>query len=504
MTRDAAPSAMELEIKLSVPPGAEAALDTHPSLQGDGEDPARTRQEVTTYFDTPREDLARNGAILRIRRIGMQRIQTLKLRRTGGGPFSRGEWEWTVRDDTPDLARLVETPLADLVNSLDDLRPVFTTEVERTIRTLRADGALVELAFDRGAIRAGDAAEEIRELELELKEGDAAPLYRLAASLQEDLKLTLGAEAKSDRGWRLRTGQPRAPEKLREVPLPDGVTAGDALRRILGAALTNLLANQPAAAARQIEGVHNMRIAIRRLRSALVLFRSLLDREKEEHFTGELRRLGRVLGEARDWDVFCTETLHQAEEDGVAPPLLAQLREAAEAQRAAAYGYLTTELRGPGLTALMLDMAAWAETLPSGPDERLRAPLSDIAPELEARLQRKALKRGRHIRRRSEAELHSLRKALKKLRYGVEFMAPLHRRKRVKAYLRGLKALQEQLGLLNDASVASSLTAKLREAHTALVPAAEALTGWAEARRTQGRRHLRQGWRAFKDTKLPA
>jgi triphosphatase len=86
----------------------------------------------------------------------------------------------------------------------------------------------------------------------------------------------------------------------------------------------------------------------------------------------------------------------------------------------------------------------------------------------------------------------------------VEFLAPLHRRKRVKAYLRGCRALQEGLGTINDGAVAVALAERLGgERRAELAPAVAALAGWAEARRERARRHLRQDWRAFKAVPLP-
>jgi inorganic triphosphatase YgiF len=503
-----APRPRELEIKLRLPPGTETAIETHPALHAPGV-AVETREESTTYFDTPDRDLARRGASLRVRRTGTRRVQTLKLRDGADGPFGRGEWEWewAVDGDGPDLGRLAATPAASQLGALHRLEPVFATEVSRSVRTLRPDGAVIEVAFDRGSVRAGEAVEEICELELELKDGEAGALYRLAAALHANVPFTLGTESKADRGWRLRTGRPRAPAKQTDLPLPQDVSAAEAFHRITGATLANLLANQPAAAAGEVEGIHHMRVAIRRLRATLALFRPHLERHAEACITAELRRLGQILGEARDWDVFCTETL-QAAEEGVAGPWLDLLRGPADAERRAAHARMAIEFQGPALTATVLGLAAWAEdavTLTGAPDGgAMREALSDLAPALEARLERKVLRLGRHIRKRGDEELHSLRKALKKLRYGVEFLAPLHKRKQVKAYLHACKALQEQLGTINDAAVAVDLAERFSGGrHAELVPAVAELAAWAEARRTEARHRLPDAWRAFKAVSLP-
>jgi inorganic triphosphatase YgiF len=433
-------------------------------------------------------------------------VQTLKLC-SGKNHFERSEWEWPVPEERPGPRCLSETPLASAVLDTAELMPIFTTEVTRSIRTLRQDGTLVEMTTDLGSIRAGDAQEPIREMELELKEGKPLALFRLAEALQTDIPLVLGTEAKSERGWRLLTGRPREVEKQEAIELLPDVTAAEAFRCITSTALASLLANQPAAAAGVIEGVHQMRVTIRRLRASLALFRPYLDETREERFTEELRQLSRILGEARDWDVFCAETLPELTSRSLADPPLARLLAGAEAERAAAHARLAEEFARPGMTRLVLGLAAWAGdpvALSGMPDGGVMTePLAELVPELEERLARRVIRRGRRIRHRSDEELHELRKALKKLRYGVEFLAPLHQRKRVAAYLHRCKVLQEQFGALNDAAVAVTLAERLSSRDEALEPATESLRNWAAKRRADALEHLPKAWRRFKHAALP-
>jgi inorganic triphosphatase YgiF len=332
---------MELEIKLNLPPGSIAALNNHPALQS----AAQTSHEITTYFDTPSRQLDHLGAILRVRRQGNRRVQTLKLR-TSQGAFARNEWEWPVRGDAPELDRIAETPVASRLGSSPTLEPVFVTDVQRTVRTVRQDEATIEVALDVGSIHSGKADEKIHELELELKDGDTAAMYRLAAAVHASVPMTVGAESKADRGWRLRTGRPREAMKYAVIHLPDDVIAAEAFRRIMDGALAHLMANHPAAAGGDVEGVHQVRVAIRRLRAALVLFRPLLEPHAETQFTEALWSLGRIFGEARDWDVFCGEMLSSAQEYGVAVSWLNLLREPAETLRLAAHERVSAENAG--------------------------------------------------------------------------------------------------------------------------------------------------------------
>jgi inorganic triphosphatase YgiF len=503
MSNHSAGPPLELEIKFCLTPGGEATLEDHPVMRVGGGEAGEARHEVTVYFDTPAGDLASAGISLRVRRSGARLIQTLKLRSDSHGPFGRAEWEWPVEAESPNLDRLAETPIAAMFPVGQTLQPVFVTDVQRTTRVVRRDGATIELALDRGRVSADEAEEEIRELELELKDGDTLPLYRLAAALHASVPLSLSTESKADRGWRLRSGQTRPAVKYQDVDFANDVTAAEGFRLIIDAALAHLMANQPAAASAEVEGVHQMRVAIRRLRAALVLFKPLLEPHAEARFTDALQSLGRIFGEARDWDVFCTEMLEAADEDGVAAAWLELLREPAEAERIAAHSRVAVVLDEPTLTATVLGLAEWAGDAAalSGVTDGgvMNARLADIAPKLLRRLEHKALRRGHPISSLEDPELHALRKSLKKLRYSAEFLAPLHLHKRGHGYLHACKALLKQLGQSNDAVVAIALAERLGgERQPELAPAISALAGWATSHRAKARHKIAQDWRDFK------
>jgi triphosphatase len=178
------------------------------------------------------------------------------------------------------------------------------------------------------------------------------------------------------------------------------------------------------------------------------------------------------------------------------------LLKAAEEKRQAAHRRVEEEIASPALTGFVLGMAAWAEDGSTRPallgDKRLRKPLGKLAPELLDRLAGKVAKRGRHVGRRSDEELHALRKSLKKLRYGVDDVAGLYGRKVVKRYLQGCKELQELLGRMNDAAVAGTLAQGLSADDAAgLAPAAGVVAQWSEKRRDKALHHLASAWARF-------
>jgi inorganic triphosphatase YgiF len=199
------PPPREVELKFAIPEASAGALKAH--LQARAAN-AETRHEVTTYFDTPDRVLQRGGISLRVRAAGADRVQTLKADSQDGVAADRAEWEWKIEQDEPDL-RPAERVLKERgVVSQIDLEPVFRTEVDRTKRILHLDGgAAVETAYDEGRITAGDAHQPIRELELELHSGDAAPLYRLACELHAAAPLMIATESKGARGYRLASGK---------------------------------------------------------------------------------------------------------------------------------------------------------------------------------------------------------------------------------------------------------------------------------------------------------
>jgi inorganic triphosphatase YgiF len=500
MTANQSASAMETEIKFLIPEGAQKAVGAHPLLQN--ADSQSSQQEVTTYYDTLAHRFRHAGASLRVREAGGRFVQTLKLR-SENDAFSRPEWEWDLPEERPDLSLLRDTPLKNL--AAETVQPIFTSGVTRTVRALRpSSGGLIEVTADVGCLRAGDQTVPLSELELELKGASSAALYETAQALQSTLPLLLGPESKAARGWRLVSGaQPEAVKADAPTVQPD-LAGAEAFHRLVSSLIAALVENQPAAMAGAAEGVHRMRIAVRRLRTALTLFRPYLDQEQEARFTDALRRLGRILGEARDWDVFCSETLMEAAGDVPAPSLMA-LRGAAEAERKAAHSRLTDEFAQPHLTRLVIDLSAWALNPAPGAQVggALSRPMGEIAPDMLGRLDRKVRKRGKRIRHRSGKELHMLRKALKRFRYALEFLAPLMKSGQAKSQLHHCKALQEDLGTINDAVMAETLATQLRDGNAELGSAASVLQTWAEERRTQARGHLRKAWRELKGASIP-
>ncbi len=500
----------EVELKLLVPPAQHARLQSRLRAFG----VPRVQMVDSVYFDTAARALARAGLALRLRRQGRRWLQTLK---TGGGEAAlatRDEWEVPVAAGRLQFAALPAAARAQLrtagVASARPLRPVYRTRFRRSAWTVERDGATVELALDDGQIVAGAQREPILELELELKAGPAAALPALARAIMAPPRravlplLPLGA-SKAARGQRLADQLPLRAAKASGARLGEGLRpklpAGAALRCVLANGLEVLLANAHGLRRRdEPEFVHQARVALRRMRSALRLLAR--DTTVPAALISELRWLASALGPARDADVLVTSTLPAVLAALTAPPSAAQSAAASaawsappsappSAEKAGAVRSLLAAARrrrvrgrrlaraavGSGRFALLaLDLLAWTR---SPHDERERT-LRQLAPRRLASAHRRLLRAGRFFAALPPAEQHAVRILGKRLRYALDLFAPALPAPAAAAaanYGAVLAQLQEELGALNDAAVAAATLPELSGDAALLASARTALAG---------------------------
>ena len=515
--------ATEIELKLALDPTAIPALLRHPALRGLRRGRTRSAHVVSTYFDSRDLRLQRDDLTLRIRRIGRRWLQTLKGPPQGGaGLHDRPEHEWPLRGPFVDLSRLAATPWKKVVAKAvkaGGLVPCFVTDVERrTIPLEFPDGTTAELCVDRGEIRAacdGRARREpITEIEIELKDGDAANLFNLALALCADLPLTVTTYSKAARGYALRRGLPRAvpsPVRASGVPLEPDVTTAEALAAVARGCLHQIAANAPGLGAdSDPEWVHQMRVGTRRLRSCLSLVARLGAATTIDPVVAEVKWLAAVLGRARDWDVFMTETLPPLAvwfaRDASAAPGIRRLRARAAARRRVARNDARAAIASSRFQRLLLATGLvcaaprFGAPLPVPDSARDAAAAfgsraATFAAELLARRHRKFVRIAANIAHASNEERHAARIAAKRLRYVAEFFAPLFPVKRTRAYLEALANAQDTLGRLNDAVTAASLAGEL--AGPGNDAAAGAVRGWVAAQAAAVEPMLAKAWRRF-------
>jgi len=206
--------------------------------------------------------------------------------------------------------------------------------------------------------------------------------------------------------------------------------------------------------------VHQMRVALRRLRATERMFRRLLRGREIERLAAEAKRIAGALGPARDWDVFVSETLRAAQASDYAPSALNQLKAKANAERAGAWASAVEDVSSPRFTHFLLDLleAGALQRWRHGADRKMERPLAALAPRALDRALKKALKAANLKPAGNDlAALHPLRIALKKLRYPAQLFKGLYAKEARKDYMAALSALQGKLGTINDAVTAQRL-----------------------------------------------
>lgn len=484
----------EIELKLRVRPEDLRRLSAAPALALSR---PTTRTLESVYFDTPDLQLRRSGTVLRVRRDGKRYLQTLKADGGGTALQNREESETPIKGARPDLARLRRRFPA---LAAEELRPIFVSRVRRTVR--RVNG--IEVAFDTGEIRTPEgAAEPVSEVELELKSGTPREVFALALALADAVPVALETRTKSERGYALAGNKPAGAVHAQPIELKPDASAGDAIGTIFRKCLDHLTANQALVLGMADAGsVHQMRVALRRLRSALGLLRESLPREERKALAAEAKWLADILGDARDQDVLLSETLAPVRRAFPEDAALQALATAAEAARKEAQEALGRAVASARYTRFVLRLGAFVESGTWGSE--------DSAAALAARLLEKRSKQARRLGKGFEKldveRRHELRIALKKLRYAAEFFRSLFAAPPARKYLRRLTALQTALGRINDLETArrvleALVTAAPEEERLERAAAAGRVVGWHAHALAGAEGALVAEWRAFAETR---
>jgi inorganic triphosphatase YgiF len=505
---------METELKLSVAPAHLHTVVRRNLLDHFVVSGPVTHELVADYFDTADCMLHAHGLALRVRKDGDVWTQTLK-REGAEGALERGEWEVRVPGPEPDLGAMrvldgVPARVARLLRAIDKgagLQKKFSVAVTRQASRLQVAGSEVEMALDEGTITCGASSLPVSEIEFELKAGDKAALYALAAELAGHVPVLPGDASKSARGYALCTGKPDAPRKAAPIPLGPKLSIEQGMRAILGSCLHHAQANMRGILETDDpEYLHQMRVGIRRFRSALKLFATwaVLPPAMQE----ELDWMGGVLGAARDHDVLVHATLPALVEDANAAELLHPLLERAASACAEKRAELRRALHSARFGQLMLtlsgwvDCGGWRQGMDAGRLASLRSPLAKFARKAVARGHAKIDRRGKRIDRHDSRALHRLRIACKQNRYATEFFRDLERTRRSSKYIKTLASLQDVLGLRNDVAVARRIVHELGQDSAVLEPAAAFAAGYLGCRATAGLRKIRKARREL--SRLPA
>ncbi|MDA9434969.1 hypothetical protein XH88_24830 [Bradyrhizobium sp. CCBAU 51627] len=463
------------------------------------------------YYDTPKRALQRNGLSFRVRQSGSRFTQTVKTE-AGNDPLRRGEWEASVPSMAPDVALalpfLPEKLRADLARR--PLEAVFSTDIRRHQRLVDLPSGTIDAAFDQGHLTSGDRSLQVSEIELELKAGSPSAIWELALRLAEHGPVRPSIRSKSARGFELAAGVPPAVTKPRKLRLDPASSLDETFAAIMRACLLHLLQSIPAAEdGRDPEGIHQLRVALRRLRSALDLMRSVVSLSKLDLLRSEARWLAQNLSPARDWDVFQQDTLRIVAKGCPSIAGFEVLEAAVEQRRLASYDRVRQVLADRRTSYFLIGLGGWIEARgwrsDVAPDHlaQLAEPATNFAQRILSAQHAKVLKRGRRFKSRSTEERHRVRLAAKKLRYVADFLLPLYgERKSAKRFSSKLADLQQQLGIYNDMATTASLLADIGK-EPGNSTAAAAIAGWQAHAMVGVEPRLNAAWSEFVKTKVP-
>lgn len=450
---------LEIEIKLVASSRMLAKLRQHPRLAGED----RTADLVTTYFDTGDTRLRQGGATLRVRDSDGNREQTLKLVSAQGSMVRRHEWNVPLAGELPQPETLpvkAASVLAQLLGGAP-LLLVALTRFQRTTRRRLSGESALEIAFDLGTIEAGGRRQAVCELELELVEGRLVDVIALALQLPLGPELRWSVRSKAERCHALAHRLPAAATPAQPVKLSPAMDVARGFQTVAWNALEHLLANYPLViTSGDPEGVHQTRVAIRRLRAAFTLFDDIARDETGPVLEAEFKAVALALGPVRDLDILVQRvTVAVKAGDDDLQEMLGQLA----LQRSKAVAAARKLLAARSFQRLLFEFAAWLEdgawlhrAAATGGDQ----PLRPFAVAVLSRRRRKLRQMGKKLAARPATDLHRLRIEAKKLRYAAGFFASLFGKRdtaRDRAcFDSALRQLQYSLGELNDMAVATA------------------------------------------------
>lgn len=345
-----------------------------------------------------------------------------------------------------------------------------------------------------------------------MKRGSPVGLYGLA----DNLERVTGLGAPTTWGCGYPTADEDEPRSFKAEPIelkPD-MSATGAFQVIARACIHHFRLNERLLiASRSAAPLHQMRVAIRRLRSALSLFKPIATDKKYERLKRGLRDLSRTLGEARDLDIYIAHIAAAgASENAGSSPFALDLRERVQVERARAYQRVVSTLQSKRFRQLMQSLFARIEAGPWCMQSALQRQavrdntIKDFAVHALDRRWRKLKRGGRRLERLSPEERHFIRIDAKKLRYASEFFSSLmtdrKSRKRLRVLIAALELLQVHLGDLNDIQTQYEIAAKLACVETAAARAADTVRTAAGHRNEKNKRSaalLRSASKAYSE-----
>lgn len=507
--------AREIELKLTIPPDHVKEIAQLSFLNSLSIAPSKKQRLYSIYYDTPDLLLRSQRCSLRIRRIGKQWIQTIK---SGGnitaGLHQHNEFEVTLNKAQPDFSHLQHTGVISLAQQravIKSLKPIFITQFTRDTHTLQTeDGSIIEFCLDCGKITADHLRDSINEIELELKSGNPTQLFQFALEIAQltDFPIRLENVNKAERGYKLSTGTRTPPTKATPIEITTKTSFVDTFDRILSGCLSQLTKNENGVLfSEDPEYLHQMRVAIRRLRSAFIIFKPQLSEQHQSitFFEHELKWLMHLLNPARNWYVFVNEVLPTIASNCPDAKSIVTIQKLGQKQLSKYIQHVQMHLQSKRYLEFILKLNLWVYNLRH--DIKLESNLSIGSFSRSYLLDQHSviIKNKESLEKLKPAALHALRIQIKKQRYVAEFFYSLYAKQECfKRYVQLLALLQNALGSINDNYMIDEQLESIlsSQKQKKLAQTIGIIQGWKAHATMQMKTDLKNNWKEFCDSSL--
>lgn len=512
----------EQELKLNVPRNSRASVER--AMKRGALQHVHLRAK---YFDTPDRALVKAGIALRVRQEGRKWVQTIKM--PGAHALERMELNHPLGGPSLDLSVYQDLPIYKKLQKLEPSLGVrYETNIRRMYRNVRSQAGIVEVSYDLGTIIAGDICLPVSEIEFERVSGQLQAVFLLGLKWQATHGLLLDLRSKAERGDRLALLSDKlaalgelddaaanaervkavaafwAPRPIQPIKLKPSMSCADALGAVMQECLDQIARNSAVLAEIDTAGIrimatpehtHQLRVGMRRLRSAWSLFEPLASlppqtwrEEIKEHFAS--------LGTARDDDVLRDTVLPVLNAAGQPPVELTSVVEEDAAPSLA---------RSVAFQTWQLELLAWAVNAhpiqspvvgsPPQAEAKPKSPRSAIRERLQ-KWHKRVLQDGLRFDSLEIEAKHDLRKRAKRLRYGLQFAESLLPARKLMRYRRQLSRIQDILGEMNDLYVAREKFEHIRESQ----PGAWFAVGWIASRLDALTKDAKKAFETLKNT----
>lgn len=450
----------EIELKFLVPEYKVDSLMRQVKIKT-----SESSQLAAHYFDTKLNTLADQGMALRIRKEGENWVQTLKS--GGDGLAARGEQNDVLDEQEvlkafendelqPDLSLYDDSdfakPLSKLKISGNDnpLDRLYVTDVHRTTRLLKKEGNVVEIAYDEGKVIHGhdsDKHQPIHEIEFELVQGDVKFLFESAKIWCKRYKLCVSTVTKAERGGLLLADKEHAnatKADLNQLNVDKSMTQPEFMRAVVHNCMIQILPNASAIAAGSPDGnhVHQLRVGLRRLRTALKFFDGF-SYDINPEWIPIIKQTFSLLGEYRDREVLQLKTQGILEDIGGPYVDWSPERNSLKITPSAA-------VRANDFQITLLELIEYTMSDADKDKSETDNLVIDSTSKILNKLYKKITNASTQFAQLDVESQHDVRKRLKSLRYLCEFVAPLYKKKQTKQFLKYLEPVQDELGEYND------------------------------------------------------